>query len=95
MEWNETGIKNCGKETKPVTGSVYPGGLPLASNVVKSVLSGIRKPVHSLDITTLSQLRKDAHVSSYNAFRGMDCTHWCVAGLLDTWNELLYAFLTT
>ncbi|KAF3437459.1 hypothetical protein FNV43_RR20212 [Rhamnella rubrinervis] len=95
MEWNETGIKNCAKETKPVSGSVYPGGLPLASYVVKSVLSGIRKSVHLLDITTLSQLRKDAHISSYNAFRRMDCTHWCVAGLLDTWNELLYAFLTT
>ncbi|XP_075507991.1 protein trichome birefringence-like 39 [Primulina tabacum] len=32
-------------------------------------------------------------VSSYNAFKGMDCTHWCVAGVLDSWNHLLYARL--
>ncbi|XP_015881926.2 protein trichome birefringence-like 38 [Ziziphus jujuba] len=93
MEWNETGVTNCGKETKPLSGSLYYAGLPKASYVLKDVLSGMRKPVHLLDITTLSQLRKDAHPSSFNGFKGMDCTHWCVAGLPDIWNQLLYAFL--
>ncbi|KAJ8748797.1 hypothetical protein K2173_011353 [Erythroxylum novogranatense] len=92
-EWNETGVTNCGNETQPVSGSVYPGGSPLALSVLEDVLSKIQKPVHLLNITTLSQLRKDAHPGSYNAFRGMDCTHWCIAGLPDTWNELIYAAL--
>ncbi|KAJ0682927.1 putative PC-Esterase [Helianthus annuus] len=60
--------------------------------VVEKVLSGITKPVSLLNITRLSQLRKDAHPSTFNIF-GMDCTHWCVAGLPDTWNLLLYAGL--
>lgn len=92
-EWNQTGVKNCSMETMPLSGSTYPGGLPVAVNVVKEVLRNISKPVYLLDITTLSQLRKDAHPSSFNAFKGMDCTHWCIAGLPDTWNQLLYASL--
>ncbi|KAM7476795.1 hypothetical protein LguiB_024038 [Lonicera macranthoides] len=92
-EWNEAGVTNCGKETEPIKGSTYPSGLPPASLVLKQVLGTIKKPIYLLDITTLSQLRKDAHPSSYNAFKGMDCTHWCVAGLPDTWNQLLYSAL--
>ncbi|CAK9311465.1 unnamed protein product [Citrullus colocynthis] len=92
-EWNEPGVRNCSKETMPVNGSTYPSGLPAASMTVQQVLSEISKPIHLLNITTLSQLRKDAHPSSYNGFKGMDCTHWCIAGLPDTWNQLLYAAL--
>ncbi|KAG5123661.1 hypothetical protein AAZX31_11G079800 [Glycine max] len=93
--WNEPGVRNCSKETQPISGSTYPNGLPAALFVLEDVLKNITKPVHLLNITTLSQLRKDAHPSSYNGFRGMDCTHWCVAGLPDTWNQLLYAAITS
>ncbi|PIN03416.1 hypothetical protein CDL12_24059 [Handroanthus impetiginosus] len=95
-EWNEPGVTNCSNETTPLDGSTYPAGEPLASKVLKKVLSNNitpSKPVHLLDITNLSQLRKDGHPSKYNAFRGMDCTHWCLAGVPDTWNQLLYAQL--
>ncbi|KAL3651746.1 hypothetical protein CASFOL_004748 [Castilleja foliolosa] len=93
-DWNEPGVTNCSNETEPLKGSTYPGGVPLAAQVLKQVLSSnISKAVHLLDITTLSQLRKDGHPSKYNGFRGMDCTHWCLAGVPDTWNQLLYAEL--
>ncbi|KAK4592143.1 hypothetical protein RGQ29_016586 [Quercus rubra] len=92
--WGRPGVINCGKETTPINGSTYPTGLPPASYIVKDVLSTIKKPVQLFDITTLSQLRKDAHPAAYNVFKGMDCTHWCVAGLPDTWNQLLYIALT-
>lgn len=92
-DWNEPEARNCAKESSPLLGSTYPGGLPAASFTVQQVLARIKKPIHLLNITTLSQLRKDAHPSSYNGFRGMDCTHWCIAGLPDTWNQLLYAAL--
>ncbi|PON51190.1 Trichome birefringence-like family [Trema orientale] len=93
--WNKPGVINCGSETKPISGSIYPGGLPRAWFVLKDVLNQIKKPVHFLDITTLSQLRKDGHPSKYNVFGGMDCTHWCLAGVQDTWSQLLYVALTT
>ncbi|XP_076906678.1 protein trichome birefringence-like 38 [Bidens hawaiensis] len=92
-DWNAPGVTNCAKETVPVNGSTYAGGVPKAETVVEQVLSGLTKPVSLLNLTRLSQLRKDAHPSSFNAFEAMDCTHWCVGGLPDTWNLLLSAAL--
>ncbi|OIV89370.1 hypothetical protein TanjilG_22673 [Lupinus angustifolius] len=92
-DWKEPKVTNCAKETVPINGSTYSAGLSRPSYVLQDVLNTLTKPVQLLNITTLSQLRKDAHPSSYNAFRAMDCTHWCVAGLIDTWNELLYTEL--
>ncbi|KAK4803209.1 hypothetical protein SAY86_001412 [Trapa natans] len=90
-EWNEPGATNCARETEPISRSTTPmSGSSPSMNVVKEVLSSIKKPVSLLDITAMSQLRKDAHPSSYNAFQGMDCTHWCIAGLPDAWNQILY-----
>ncbi|KAJ0095151.1 hypothetical protein Patl1_17047 [Pistacia atlantica] len=57
-DWNETGVKNCSMETQPIMGTNYPSGLPAASYVVQEVLSSIKKPVHLLNITTLSELKK-------------------------------------
>lgn len=90
-EWGSSSSKTCYGELQPLQGSTYPAGLPEARGVLKRVLGSIRKPVYLLDITTLSQLRKDAHPSSYGGGSGVDCSHWCVPGLPDTWNQLLYA----
>ncbi|XP_074567398.1 protein trichome birefringence-like 38 [Curcuma longa] len=93
-EWGGASSKDCDKQTQPVSGSTYPGGPERAQSVVKSVLSGVSKPVFLLDITLLSQLRKDGHPSAYSGDHGgMDCSHWCLAGVPDTWNQILYAAL--
>ena len=48
--------------------------------------------VHLLNITYLSQFRDEAHISKYKPDRsGQDCLHWCLPGVPDVWNELLYA----
>ncbi|KAI8525667.1 hypothetical protein RHMOL_Rhmol13G0247900 [Rhododendron molle] len=92
-DW-KSGAKNCMGEQLPLTGSTYPAGTPPAVDTVNKVLSTIKKPVYLLDITTLSQLRKDAHPSTYSGeHSGTDCSHWCLPGLPDTWNQLLYAAL--
>ncbi|KAJ7948796.1 Trichome birefringence-like family [Quillaja saponaria] len=91
-DWNEDGVKSCVGQKTAAVGSTYPGGLPPAVAVVKNVLSKMKKPVKLLDITTLSLLRKDGHPSIYgvDGRTGMDCTHWCLAGVPDTWNQILY-----
>ncbi|KAF9595171.1 hypothetical protein IFM89_037600 [Coptis chinensis] len=91
-DWNDPGVTNCAKETQPVMGSTHPVTYQ-ATTIVKDVLGTIENPVYLLDVTTLSQLRKDAHPSSYNGLGGMDCTHWCIPGLPDTWSQILYAAL--
>ncbi|XP_050364302.1 protein trichome birefringence-like 16 [Argentina anserina] len=49
--------------------------------------------VKLLDITALSQLRDEGHISRFRmtAKPGMqDCLHWCLPGVPDTWNEILF-----
>lgn len=93
-EWGEPTVNNCLNETTPVKGSTYPSGLPIPVNIVKQVLQNMSKPiVNLLDITKLTQLRKDGHPSIYNGIHGFDCTHWCIGGVPDTWNQILYASL--
>ncbi|KAF3779761.1 hypothetical protein EJ110_NYTH40675 [Nymphaea thermarum] len=95
-KWNGTGRHGCAGETLPVEGSTYPAGRPAFQLVLDRVLAGMTKPVSLLDITTLTQLRKDGHPSIYNKDRAtgaVDCSHYCVAGVPDVWNQLLYASL--
>ncbi|KAK4420442.1 protein trichome birefringence-like 42 [Sesamum alatum] len=91
-EWNEPNVQNCSGQTGPVEGSTYPGNKPPGDAVVKGVLSSMKKPAVLLDIALLTQLRKDGHPSTY-ADVGLDCSHWCLAGVPDTWNQLLYTIL--
>lgn len=51
-----------------------------------------------LNVTQLTDRRKDGHISLYYLHAGgpapvhrQDCSHWCLPGVPDTWNELLYA----
>ncbi|CAA0808446.1 Protein trichome birefringence-like 41 [Striga hermonthica] len=93
--WDEPRAKSCVGQTLPLLGSTYPGGLPPALSVLKKVLSTIKKPVRLLDVTNLSLLRKDGHPSIYGLAgkTGIDCSHWCLPGVPDTWNHILYNLL--
>ncbi|KAI3961277.1 hypothetical protein MKX01_006991 [Papaver californicum] len=79
---------SCADHATPYPGTPEPGVV-----VLKETLSKMSTPVTLLDVTTMSQLRKDAHPSYYASKdrTAHDCSHWCVAGLPDTWNRLLYA----
>ena len=93
-EWGERS-KSCAGQTQPIAGTAYPGGPLPAQGVVRNALGGMSKPVFLLDITLLSQLRRDGHPSAYSGGHpGNDCSHWCLAGVPDTWNQILYASLT-
>lgn len=86
---------DCKKETQPVSGSKSPTTPSPGIGIVKSILGQMKNPVLFLDISLLSQLRPDAHPQYYSdpQHTGGDCTHWCLAGVPDTWNLLLYASL--
>ncbi|CAH9108594.1 unnamed protein product, partial [Cuscuta epithymum] len=68
--------------------------------VLKEVVRRMSFPVYLHDITTMSFFRRDAHPSIYNTNvgpnqnprvkrSGYDCSHWCLPGLPDIWNEML------
>jgi hypothetical protein len=74
---------------------------------VESVLQEMKTPVTYMNISRLSDYRKDGHPSIFRrsmeyktkkeqnaaAKTSQDCVHWCLPGVPDTWNELLYALL--
>ena len=89
---------SCLKQTRPLqeaTDAAAGGGTAPEQGVVRGVIGAMASPVALLDITALSQLRIDAHPSVYAGpgRDGMDCTHWCIAGLPDAWNQIMYAML--
>ncbi|RVW44098.1 Protein trichome birefringence-like 16 [Vitis vinifera] len=62
--------------------------------VAVAAVKGTR--VKLLDITASSQLRDEGHISRYSirATPGVqDCLHWCLPGIPDMWNEILFAQL--
>ncbi|XAR56427.1 hypothetical protein NMG60_11036905 [Bertholletia excelsa] len=94
--WGEPKANKCVNQTTPILGSKYPGQYPTREMAaLKRALSKIKKPVSLLDITGLSLLRKDGHPSiyGYGGAKGVDCTHWCIAGVPDAWNQILYCLL--
>ncbi|PKU74828.1 hypothetical protein MA16_Dca005019 [Dendrobium catenatum] len=71
---------------------------------LEGVLRKMETPVLYLNISRLTDYRKDGHPSIYRkkynseeelreAEKSQDCSHWCLPGVPDTWNELLYASL--
>jgi GDSL/SGNH-like Acyl-Esterase family found in Pmr5 and Cas1p len=53
------------------------------------VLKGTR--FHILDVTSMSEFRADAHPSTTSGKKHEDCTHWCLSGLPDIWNDIVVA----
>ncbi|PIA32319.1 hypothetical protein AQUCO_04500134v1 [Aquilegia coerulea] len=109
LEWNGAPVskvgggivsKNCYGETLPLSGELYPGAYPDQMKVVQAVMNSMHNPAYLLDITMLSELRKDGHPSIYSGdlnpgqradpSKSADCSHWCLPGLPDTWNQLFY-----
>ncbi|KAJ7980336.1 Protein trichome birefringence [Quillaja saponaria] len=97
-QWNSGG--NCDGETHPITNVSYLGPYPWMMSILETVIAEMKTPVFYLNITKMSDYRKDGHPSIYRQ-PGMrkgprmfqDCSHWCLPGIPDSWNELLYATL--
>uniref|UniRef100_A0A1D1YQB2 CAS1 domain-containing protein 1 n=1 Tax=Anthurium amnicola TaxID=1678845 RepID=A0A1D1YQB2_9ARAE len=96
-EWNSGG--HCKESTQPLNETMSRSS-PEMNIIVEEVIKQMGTPVTLLNITGLSGLRIDGHPSIHgrNPGRGplqniQDCSHWCLPGVPDTWNELLYFYL--
>lgn len=108
IDWGGEPGGNCYNETTMIEDPTYWGSDSRKSimQVIGEVFSRSKVPMTFLNITQLSSYRKDAHTSIYkkqwspltpeqlaNPASYADCVHWCLPGLQDTWNELLFAKL--
>ncbi|KAK4396079.1 protein trichome birefringence-like 35 [Sesamum angolense] len=107
-EWEPGSEGNCYDEKQPIHDERYRGSasdLP-TMRMVEKVFSRLGSKVFVLNITQLSDYRKDGHPTIYRKFwesfspeklanpaSYSDCTHWCLPGVPDVWNELLFQFL--
>ncbi|KAG5050737.1 hypothetical protein JHK87_002935 [Glycine soja] len=102
-QWNSGG--KCHKETEPISNGKhlrkYPSKMRAFEHVV---IPKMKTPVIYMNISRLTDYRKDGHPSIYRmeyktaeeqtaAEQHQDCSHWCLPGVPDTWNELLYVSL--
>ncbi|XP_022133742.1 protein ESKIMO 1 isoform X2 [Momordica charantia] len=107
LDWNNPDGIKCAKETMPVLDTTTPLEVGTDRRLFYAALNVtqmIKVPVHFINITALSEYRKDAHTSVYTIRQGKmlttdqqadpatyaDCIHWCLPGLPDTWNEFIY-----
>ncbi|KAE8669381.1 Protein trichome birefringence-like 32 [Hibiscus syriacus] len=107
-DWGGEPGGNCYNQTTLIQDPSY-WGTDSRKSIMKVIGEEFGKsefPITFLNITQLSSYRKDAHTSIYkkqwnplspeqlaNPASYADCTHWCLPGLQDTWNELLFAKL--
>ncbi|RWR89251.1 protein trichome birefringence-like protein 31 [Cinnamomum micranthum f. kanehirae] len=107
-EWSSRNDGNCFNESYPIEHPYWGTGSNLEiMKILRDTLQETEIDVTLLNITQLSEFRKDAHTSVYTERRGKlltkeqksdpntyaDCIHWCLPGVPDTWNEILYAYL--
>ncbi|CAL0302605.1 unnamed protein product [Lupinus luteus] len=110
-EWGGTNGDNCYKETNMITKEGYwgKGSDPKMMHIVENVIEDLKRRglnVQILNITQLSEYRKEGHPSIYrkqwepltqtqisNPNGYADCIHWCLPGVPDVWNEFLYAYI--
>ncbi|KAH6828216.1 trichome birefringence-like protein [Perilla frutescens var. hirtella] len=97
--WNAGG--QCNNETEPIMNDVYLAKYPAKMRILEYVLKDVKAPIVYLNISRLTDYRKDGHPSVYRPdyeaaqqeIHAQDCSHWCLPGVPDTWNELLYVSL--
>ncbi|KAH7842529.1 hypothetical protein Vadar_006434 [Vaccinium darrowii] len=110
-EWGMPKDENCFGETKPISKDGYwgSGSDPKMMQITEAEISKLKTrglKIQMLNITQLSEYRKDGHPSVYRKLwrplsaqqlsdprNYADCSHWCLPGVPDVWNELLSAYL--
>ncbi|KAL8039053.1 hypothetical protein ABFX02_10G009900 [Erythranthe guttata] len=108
-EWEAEGEGNCYNEKEPIMNNerYWGSGSDLPTmRMVEKILSKLGSKVSVLNITQLSEYRKDGHPTIYRKFwealssenmanpsTYSDCMHWCLPGVPDIWNQLLFQFL--
>ncbi|KAK8946477.1 hypothetical protein KSP39_PZI006978 [Platanthera zijinensis] len=64
------------------------------TDIIAEVVGKIAVPVTVLNVTMMGAFRSDAHIGTWSHPSSiLDCSHWCLPGVPDAWNELVFASL--
>lgn len=66
---------------------------PFSDTIIK-VVRNMTVPVTVMHVTPMGASRSDAHVGTWSDNPLVpDCSHWCLPGVPDAWNEILFSQL--
>ncbi|XP_068642475.1 protein trichome birefringence-like 34 isoform X2 [Aristolochia californica] len=110
-EWGMGSDRNCYNETEPIEKEGH-WGRGSDTKMMQAVegaieeLKGRGLNVQIVNITQLSEYRKDGHPSIHrkqwealtekqiaDPSSYADCIHWCLPGVPDAWNQILYSYI--
>ncbi|XVE95633.1 hypothetical protein REPUB_Repub02eG0115100 [Reevesia pubescens] len=64
------------------------------SDIIIDVVKKMTTPATVLHVTPMGAFRSDAHVGTWSDNPSVpDCSHWCLPGVPDTWNEILLSMM--
>lgn len=85
--------KNC-KVTRQPSLKVKGKQRNSVSDAIIKAANNVSIPVKVLHVTPMGAFRSDAHVGPWSDNPSVpDCSHWCLPGVPDMWNEILFSML--
>ncbi|XP_059631660.1 protein trichome berefringence-like 7 [Cornus florida] len=93
--WSGGTRQNCKVTRQPLSKTRGRDRNPF-SDIIMKVVKNMTKPVTVLHVTPMGAFRSDAHVGTWGDNPSVpDCSHWCLPGVPDTWNEVIFSHLLT
>lgn len=91
--WSNQSSAHCTMIQFPEPDNDYKYQNPF-SDMVSDIVKKMSVSVTMLRITSMSGSRGDAHVGNWSDRKSFaDCSHWCLPGVPDFWNEILLSYL--
>ncbi|KAL0449805.1 UNVERIFIED_CONTAM: protein trichome berefringence-like 7 [Sesamum latifolium] len=91
--WRNLTLRQCNVTKLPLSETEGKDYSPF-SDTVFEVVNNMIVPVTVVHITPMSASRSDAHVGTWSDRPSLsDCSHWCLPGVPDIWNEIVLSYL--
>ncbi|KAH7525175.1 hypothetical protein FEM48_Zijuj06G0197200 [Ziziphus jujuba var. spinosa] len=91
--WSSRSRKTCKVTRRPWFSTRGKERSPISDTII-NVVRKMSVPVTVLHVTRMGAFRIDAHVGTWSDNPSVkDCSHWCLPGVPDMWNEILLSYL--
>ncbi|NP_001359296.1 Protein trichome berefringence-like 7-like [Zea mays] len=93
--WGDTSQKVC-EVTEQPSSEAKGNDKSEFGAILADVVTNMKVPITVLNVTLMGSFRSDAHVGTWSYPPTiLDCSHWCLPGVPDAWNELVFSYLLT
>lgn len=91
--WSENSRRFCNVTQNPLS-ETEGRDQSIFSEAIFEVVKNMTVPITILQVTSMSSFRRDAHVGEWSDNPIVpDCSHWCLPGVPDVWNEIFLSYM--